>query len=53
MLYQTERRHNRMVGHERWEDIDHPIWVVNEEADDPNGRVDGVAHFVDYLSYQF
>ena len=37
----------------RWEDIDRPIWVVDDEADDPNDRVDGVERFFDYLSYQF
>ena len=44
-----------MVGLERWEDIDRPIWVVDEEAcaDDPNDRVGGVERFFDYLSYQF
>ena len=44
-----------MVGLERWEDIDRPIWVVDEEAcaDDPTDRVGGVERFFDYLSYQF
>ena len=38
-----------LVGKE----IDHPIWVEDEAAEDPNDRVDGVEHFFDYLSYQF
>ena len=41
-----------MTGLERWDEIDHPIWVA-DEADDPNDRVDGVERFFDYLSYQF
>ena len=38
-----------MGGLRQWEDIDHPIWVVDEEAEDPNDRVDGVGRFFDYL----
>lgn len=49
----NERRRNRMVGLEWWEDIDRPIRAVDEEAEDPNDRVDGVERFFDYLSYQF
>ena len=48
-LHLSERRRNRIVGLTRWEDIDRPIWVVDEEAEDPNGRVDGVERFFDYL----
>ena len=42
-LHLSERRRNWMVGLARWEEIDRPIWVVDEEADDPNDRVDEVA----------
>ena len=52
-LHLNERRRNRMVGLEWWEDIDRPIRAVDEEAEDPNDRVDGVERFFDYLSYQF
>ena len=52
-LHLDERRRNRMVGLQQWGDIDRPIWVADEEADDPNDRVDGVERFFDYLSYQF
>ena len=38
-----------MVGLELWEQIDHPIWVADEEAEDPNDRVDGVERFFNYL----
>ena len=52
----AERRRNRMVGlegPEGWKEIDRPKWVEDEEAEDPNGRIDGVERFFDYLSYQF
>ena len=42
-----------MVGLEQWDEIDHPIWVEDEDAEDPNDRLDGVERFFDYLSYQF
>ena len=42
-----------MIGLERWEDIDRPIWVVEEEADGQNDRVDGVERCFDYLYYLF
>ena len=42
-----------MAGLKRWEEIDYPIWVADEEAEDPNDRVDRVERFFDYLSYQF
>ena len=31
-----------MVGLRRWEDIDHPIWVVDKEADDPSLVLDPI-----------
>lgn len=55
-LHLAERRCNRMVGlegPEGWKEIDSPIWVADEGAEDPNDRVDGVERFFDYLSHQF
>ena len=48
-LHLSERRRNRMAGLKLWEEIDRSIWVVEEEADDPSDRVDGVERFFDYL----
>ena len=52
-LHLQERRCNRMVGLEQWDEIGHLIWVVDEDTEDPNDRVDGVERFFDYHSYQF
>ena len=58
-LHDAERRRNRLLETERgrWQDLDAPIWVPNddvegrEESDDE--QVDGVERFFEYLSYQF
>ena len=56
-LHRNERRRNRIAEESTWEDLDHKIWVPNDDvegrAESDDQQVDGAERFFKYLAYQF